>query len=338
MFTRINLCRALTLHLGLVVGVAQAQPFGTPQPGYPQPGFNQTNNPQPGFGQAGNPQPGFPQAGYQQPDGYPVPAVMPQPPVRLGFQFAMCDYGMAVTALREGGLAHQVGLLPGDMIVQINTFQITDWNQYCLALHDAVFSRGGQVEMWLYRPTPAGYELQYVAFTIHEEQIIVVVPCCYHVEKCHSSHVSCWVERLEHLNHCWHEHCHDGGKADNHHGLNLNFLGKGVSVNFGNGGINFGGLNQKNGHGNFGGQFGNFQPNQFKKQIQHFNGGSNFQKQNGSGFKPQFNLNNGSNGNSHHRMSNGSGNSHQNSSSQFSRSSGNGGGNMMKSFGGFGKK
>ncbi len=343
MFTRQQLGYLLTLTIGLVTKT-QAQPFGPPQPGYPQPVAPQAAVAPAAVTPAAFPQAGYPPAGYPQPVVMPSPVVVPEPPVRLGFQFVMCDYGMAVSAIRDGGLAQQVGLLPGDIIVQMNTFQITGWDQYCLALHDAVFSRGGQVEMWLYRPTPAGYELQYVAFTIHEEQIIVVVPCSYHYEKCHSHHVSCWNDRLVYLNHCWQEHCHDG-KAHNHHGLNLNFLGKGANLNFNKGGlnVNLGNLMQNQGKSGFGGQFGNFKPQQFQNQIKQLNGGNHFQKQIQSqfnhNFKPKFNNHGNHNSNhnsnsSHFRSSNGGG-SNKNSSSQFSRSHGS---SMMKSFSGFGKK
>lgn len=306
MFRNTHMVAALTLAFGLVTGVSQAQSGGFATPaGYPLPG------------------------GFTQPVTYPyaapAPAVVLQPPVRLGFQWAMCDYGMHVAALREGGLAQQIGLLPGDIIVQMNTFQIVGWNEYCLALQDAVYNRGGQVEMWLYRPTPAGYELQYVAFTIHEEQIIVDVPCGYHEEKCHSQHVSRWVDKLVHLNQRWKEHRHDG-HADNHHGLKLNFLGKGVNLNFNQfnkGGNNFGNVFDKHGPKNFGGQFGNFKLPEVKPQIKHFDKGNfdkgnvnNFEKHFNKNFTPQFNSNHGS--------------SFNNSMKNFSRSSG--GGNSMKSF------
>ena len=322
MFTVNHLRRLALLAAGLAASAAQAQPYGPPQPGYPQAGYPQAN-----VVPTGLPAPAPVQPGFVPPIGAPV--VIPEPPVRLGFQFAMCDYGMAVNALREGGLAQQVGLLPGDIIVQINTFAITGWDQYCLALQDAVYSRGGQVEMWLYRPTPAGYELQYVAYTIHEEQIIVVVPCSYHYEKCHGHHVSCWTDRLVWLNNCWKQHCHDGGKAHGHHGLNLDLLGKGGNLNFNQKGlnVNLGNLIQKHGNSGFNGQFQN--------QLKHFSGSSNFQKhlssQLNQNFKPKFN----SQGSSNFRSSHGGGNSMKNLSSQFSRS---GGASMMKSFGGFGKK
>jgi hypothetical protein len=327
MFAHSKTVAALTLAFGLVGSVAQAQNGGFAAPaGYQLPG---------GFTQP---------AGYNYPTPmpYPVPApvVVMEPPVRLGFQWAMCDYGMNISAIREGGLAHQVGLLPGDIIVQMNTFQIAGWNEYCLALQDAVYNRGGQVEMWLYRATPAGYELQYVCFTIHEQQIIVTVPCCYHVEKCHGHHVSCWNDRLVYLNQCWKKHHHHGGNG-HHHGLSVNFLGKGINLNFGKGGVNFGHDNHghKNFDKNFGGQFGNFKFNDKKPQIHNFNKENfNFEKNiksqfKSNNFKPQLKSNHGSNFSNQMKSfsrSNGGGNSMKNFSSQMSRGS--------KSSGGSGRK
>jgi len=322
MFRSTTTAAVLTLAFGLATSAAQAQPGGYAQPaGYSLPG---------GFTQP---------AGYNYPT--PLPAPMPnvvlEPPVRLGFQWAMCDYGMNVSALRAGGLAQQVGLLPGDIIVQMNNFPITGWNEYCIAMQDVMYNRAGQVEMWLYRPSPAGYELQYVAFTIHEEQVVVVVPCCYHEVKCHSHYVGCWIDRLVYLNHHWKQHCHDGhdGHDDHHHGLNLKFLGKGGNFNFqqfNHGGVNLGNLIDKHGHKNSGGQFGNFKFNDMKSQIKTFDKNNfNFDKH----FKSNSNSHgsHGSNFNNHGKSfskSPSGGNSMKNLSSQFSRG--------MKSFGGSGKK
>lgn len=135
---------------------------------------------------------------------------------RLGFRAEFCEYGMVVVAVDYAGPAHQVGLVPGDIIVQINEHRIACFADYFRALEDAAWNHGGHVELWFYRPGIAGFDLLYVEFTLYQQQIIVHVPCCIHPVKCYGTNIHCWRDKLVHLNIWFNKHC--GSHKKNHGG------------------------------------------------------------------------------------------------------------------------